>query len=139
MNFKDVKEGDKIYIVNEGTDFGIRLETHEIKSIVEKERINNVTKEKYITKYFYLDDGTSFTVDLEFYYDDTNIGFIFADKVKAQKFFLKKEQDIYCDLIKKAKNALKTYNECIELMNNISMQRDKIEQDLILNGYNLEI
>ena len=129
MNFKDLKEGDEIYIVNEGIGFGIRLETHKIESII--------IKEEYNQEYFYLDDGTSFIVDLDFNKINSQ-GFIFSDKVKAQKYFLMKQPQVYSTLIGKAAGKLKQYNDLVEIMNNISEQKDEIEQDLILNGYTLE-
>lgn len=130
MNFKDLKIGDKLYVVNEGSNFGIRLEEHAIEEIIEA----------YGSEYlaFKLDDTCTAYIYKTFFEDD-KCGIYFVNKAEAQQYFLKKEQDIYCDLIKKSANALKEYNTYVEIINNISKERDNIEQDLILNGYNLEI
>ena len=127
MKFKDLKEGDNIYVVNKGDDFGIRLETHVVESI-----------EVYDTyKYLSLDDSCGLMVD-DACKDLDNIGFFFTNIEKAQKFYLKEEHEVYCSLIGKASKYLRKYNNLVEIMNNISEQRDEIEQDLILNGYTLE-
>jgi hypothetical protein len=127
MKFKDLKEGDNIYVVNKGSDFGIRLETHVVESI-----------EVYDTyKYLNLDDSGGLMVD-DACKDLDNIGFFFTNLEKAQKSYLKEEHEVYCSLIGKASKYLRQYNNLVEIMNNISEQRDEIEQDLILNGYTLE-
>ena len=128
MKFKDLKEGDKIYVVNKGADFGIRLEIHVVESI-----------EVYDTyKYLNLDDSGGLMVD-DRCKDLDNIGFFFTNLEKAQKFYLKEEHEVYCSLIGKASKYLKQYNDLVEIMNNISKERDNIETELILNGSNLEI
>ena len=130
MNFKDLKIGDKLYVVNEGIDFGIRLEEHVIEEIIE------AYGGEYLA--FKLDDTcTAYIYKTLFKHD--KCGIYFVNKADAQQYFLKKGQDVYFDLVKKAANALKEYNTYIEIMNNISKERDNTEQDLILNGYNLEI
>lgn len=127
MKFKDLKEGDNIYVVNKGDDFGIRLETHVVESI-----------EVYDTyKYLNIDDSGGLIVD-DTCKDLDSIDFFFTNLKKAQKFYLKEEHEVYCSLIGKASKYLRKYNNLVEIMNNISEQRDEIEQDLILNGYTLE-
>ena len=127
MKFKDLKEGDKIYVVNKGSDFGIRLETHVVESI-----------EVYDTyKYINLDDSGVLMVD-DACKDSDNISFIFTNLEKAQKFYLKEEHEVYCSLIGKASKYLRQYNNLVEIMDNISKERDNIETELILNGSNLE-
>lgn len=127
MKFKDLKEGDNIYVVNKGVDFGIRLETHVVESI-----------EVYDTyKYLNLDDSGGLMVD-DTCKDSDNIGFIFTNLEKAQKFYLKEEHEVYCSLIGKASKYLRQYNDLVEIMDNISKERDNIETELILNGSNLE-
>ena len=127
MNFKDLKIGDKLYVVNKGADFGIRLETHVVESI-----------EVYDTyKYLNLDDSGGLMVD-DTCKNSDNIGFFFTNLEKAQKFYLKEEQEVYCSLIGKASKYLRQYNNLVEIMDNISKERDNIETELILNGSNLE-
>ena len=127
MKFKDLKEGDKIYVVNKGADFGIRLEIHVVESI-----------EVYDTyKYLNLDDAGGLMVD-DACKDSDNIGFFFTNLEKAQKFYLKEEHEVYCSLIGKASKYLRQYNNLVEIMNNISNERDRIEEEMILNGSYLE-
>lgn len=129
MKFKDLKKGDKLYVVNEGLDFGIMVEEHVIEGITE------VYGGEYIA--IKLDDTCTAYIYKTLFESD-KCGIYFINKADAQQYFLKKEKDVYCDLIKKAANALNEYNKCIEIINNISKERDNTEQDLILNGYNLE-
>lgn len=127
MKFKDLKEGDNIYVVNTGADFGIRIETHVVESI-----------KVYDTyKYLNLDDTSRLMVEEAFKNSD-RLGFFFTDIEKAQKYYLEKEHEIYCSLVGKATKYLKKYNDIVEIMNNISEERDRIETELILNGSNLE-
>lgn len=125
--FKDLKIGDKLYIVNEGESFGIRIEeptiigiTHECGDLV-----------------------LEFEGGLHGWIDETQenlkkCGFYFANLKDAQEYYLKKEHEIYCSLVGKAAKYLKKYNDIVEIMNNISEERDRIETELILNGSNLE-
>lgn len=129
IKFKDLKKGDEVYVVNEGEDFGVRLETHKVEMVVKKEEYNQ--------DHIHLDDGTAFIVDWDFNEIDSQ-GFIFTNKIKAQKHFLNKVHDVYCKLVGTAAKRLRQYNQCVEIMNNISEERDRIETELILNGSNLE-
>lgn len=125
--FKDLKVGDKLFIVNEGESFGIRIESPTITGI----------KYEYGSLVFELDDG------LHGYLDKSQenlkrCGFYFANLKDAQEYYLEKEYEIYCSLVGKAAKYLKKYNDIIEIMNNISEEREKIETELIINGRNLE-
>ena len=127
MNFKDLKIGDNIYVVNKGDDFGIRLETHVVESI-----------EVYDTyKYINLDDSGGLMVD-DTCKNSDNIGFFFTNLEKAQKFYLKEEPEVYFQLIGKATKYLRKYNDLVEIMDNIISQKNNIETELILNGSHLE-
>lgn len=125
--FKDLKVGDKLFIVNEGSSFGIRIESPTIIGI----------KHEYGDLVFELDDG------LHGYLNESQenlkrCGFYFANLEEAQRTYLEKEHEIYCSLVGKAAKYLKKYNDVVEIMNNISEERDRIETELILNGSNLE-
>jgi len=129
MTFKDLKKGDKLYVVNEGLDFGIRVEEHVIEEITE------AYGGEYIA--FKLDDTCTAYI-YENNIEDDKCGVYFANKKDAQKYFLKKEHEIYCTLVGKASKYLRQYNNLVEIMDNISKERDNIETELILNGSNLE-
>lgn len=121
MTFKELKEGDKLYIVNEGKDFGIRIEEHEIKKIT-SEYGDTVLK---------LDDTTSAYID-EILANTDKCGFYFINREDAEEYFLKKFNDVYYTLIARAAEYFKKYNRCVDIMNNISLIKDEIETDRIL-------
>ena len=125
--FKDLKVGDKIYILNEGESFGIRIESPTIIDITHE--CGDLVLE--------FEDGLHGWID-EKQENMKRCGFYFANLEEAQKSYLKKEHEIYCSLVGKAAKYLKKYNDIVEIMNNISEERDKIETELILNGNNLE-
>lgn len=129
MTFKELKKGDKLYVVNEGLDFGIRLEEHVIEEITE------AYGGEYLA--FKLDDTCTAYIYYTLFEGD-KCGVYFTNKKDAQKYFLKKEHEIYCTLVGKASKYLRNYNNCVEIMNNISNERDRIEEEMILDGSNLE-
>ena len=129
MTFNELKKGDKVFIVNFGDSFGIRIEEHIIKEITKA----------YGGEYFAfkLDDTSTAYICKECINDD-KYDFYFVNKNDAQEYFLKKYSDVYSSLIVKAAQHLKFYNECVGTMDNMSKEKDNIETELILNGYNLE-
>lgn len=132
MTFKDLKIGDKVFVVNEEKTtfgrktFGIKIETRTIK------------------KTFYECDDLVLVFDEGFGYIDKTCENskeympYFVNLQDAQKHFLKKEPEVYSSLVGEAAKYLKKYNDIVEIMNNISEERDKIETELIINGSNLE-
>lgn len=127
MNFKDLKIGDKLYVVNQGDSFGMRIEEH---------IINDIKFDELGMKLF-MDDTSVVYVDKSVL-NSNKCGCCFLDKKDAQKNFLKKYINVYSDFVHKASKHLKKYNDCVEIMNNISKEKDNIETELILNGSNLE-
>lgn len=129
MAFNDLKKGDKLFVVNQGYSFGIRIEEHIIEEITEA----------YGGEYFAfkLDDTTTAYIYKDCINDD-KCSFYFVNKNDAQEYFLKKYPDVYNGFIVKAAQYLKIYNECIGALDNMSKEQDNIETELILNGYNLE-
>ena len=127
MTFKEIKEGDNIFVVNEGENFGIRIEKHEIIKI---------TKDSF-TIYLTLDDSSLLFIDKSLA-EKERCGFCFTSLKDAMAYFLEKENEIYSSLVRKTAKYIKKYNDCIEIMNSISKEKDRVEKELVLNGCNLE-
>lgn len=82
MNFKDLKIGDKLYVVNEGIDFGIRLEEHAIEEIIDAYGGECLA--------FKLDDTCTAYIYKTLFEND-KCGIYFVNKADAQQYFLKKK------------------------------------------------
>ena len=94
--FRELKEGDKIYMINEGTDVGyIRIEEYILEEALHPdERI----KGTYIAKH---KDCTWPLIIHESLLDKNNCGFIFTDLENAFELYRKKSNDIMENLSKK--------------------------------------
>ena len=104
-NLKQLKEGDKIYMINEGTDVGyIRIEEYILEEALHPdERI----KGTYIAKQ---KDCTWPLIIHESLLDKNNCGFIFTDLESAFELYKKKSNDIMENLSKKIKKAFTEYH-----------------------------
>ena len=103
--FRELKEGDKIYMINEGTDVGyIRIEEYILEEALHPdERI----KGTYIAKH---KDCTWPLIIHESLLDKNNCGFIFTDLENAFELYRKKSNDIMENLSKKIKKAFTEYH-----------------------------
>ena len=103
--FRKLKEGDKIYMINEGTDVGyIRIEEYILEEALHPdERI----KSTYIAKQ---KDCTWPLIIHESLLDKNNCGFIFTDLESAFELYKKKSNDIMENLSKKIKKAFTEYH-----------------------------
>ena len=106
--FRELKEGDKIYMINEGTDVGyIRIEEYILEETLHPdERI----KGTYIAKQ---KDCTWPLIIHESLLDKNNCGFIFTDLESAFELYKKKSNDIMENLSKKIKKAFTEYHNLI--------------------------
>jgi hypothetical protein len=127
MTFKDLKEGDNIFVVNEGEDFGIRIEKHEIIKFTQDSLTIELT----------LDDSSLLFIDKSLA-EKERCSFYFTNLKDAMVYFLEREVETYSSFVRKAAKYLKKYNDCVEIMDSISNERDRVETELVLNGYNLE-
>lgn len=127
MTFNDLKKENKLFVVNQGDSFGMRIEEH---------IINDIKFDELGMKLF-MDDTSVVYVDKSIL-NSNKCGCCFLDKKDAQENFLKKYINVYSDFVHKASKHLKKYNDCVEIMNNMSKEKEDIETELILNGSNLE-
>lgn len=127
ITFKDLNIGDNLYVVNKGAEFGLRIETHKI---VNKDYDCGYLELK-------LDDTNSVYID-ELSFDSSRCGFLFTNINDAKTFFLQTYNSVYSELVGKAAKYLKKYNDIVEIMNDISEEREQIETELIIYGNNLE-
>lgn len=125
--FNDLNVGDKIFIVNEGEPFGIRIETP------------TITEKKYECDDLVLefDDGLHGWIDVSLQNSD-RCGFYFANLQDAQEYYMQRVDNVYSKMMEKAAKAIKKYGELVVSMNNVSKERDNIKMEMIKNGCNLE-
>lgn len=102
--FRELKEGDKIYIINEGTAVGyLRIEEYILEEALHPdERV----KGTYIAKQ---KDCTWPLIIHESLLDETDCGFIFTDIENAFELYKQKSNDIMENLSKKIKKAFTEY------------------------------
>ena len=102
--FRELKEGDKIYIINEGTAVGyLRIEEYILEEPLHPdERV----KGTYIAKQ---KDCTWPLIIHESLLDENDCGFIFTDLENAFELYKKKSSDIMNNLIKKIKKIHDEY------------------------------
>lgn len=117
--FKELKKGDKIFIVNEGEMFGLRIEVHKIISI-EKDKLKFVTNIKL--------DDTSIISIYDSLLSKTTMGFYFTNLEEAEAFFLEKSVDTYVKYMGKAAGYLAEYNRCVEIVDQMNKEIEKIKE-----------
>ena len=116
--FRELKAGDKIYVINEGTSAGyLRIEEYILEEPLHPdERV----KGTYIAKQ---KDCSYPLIIHESLLDDTDCGFIFTNLEQALELYKEKSKDIMENLIKKIKKVQEEYynlaNAYITIYNNL--------------------
>lgn len=102
--FRELKEGDKIYVINEGTATGyLRIEEYILEEPLHPdERV----KGTYIAKQ---KDCSYPLIIHESLLNDTDCGFIFTNLEQALELYKEKSKDIMENLIKKIKKVQEEY------------------------------
>ena len=116
--FRELKAGDKVYVINEGTNVGyIRIEEY----ILEEPLTEHPEKIKgtYVAK----QKNCSWPLIIhETLLDETNCGFIFTNLEEASELYIKKSEDIMLKIQKK-------YNEIMD-------EAKSLHKDIMLVGKN---
>ena len=94
--FRELKEGDKIYVINEGTDVGyLRIEEYILEEALHP---SNKVVGTYIAKQ---KDCSWDLIIHESLLDKSNCGFIFTTLEKAMELYIKKSEELVDKLFKK--------------------------------------
>ena len=134
--FKELKSGDKIYVVNEGSSVGyIRLEEYILEeSLHPSEKVVGT----YIAKQ---KDCTWDLIIHESLLNDSNCGFIFTTFEEALDFYVKKAEEVALKIQKKYNEAYnnikKIWYDYMDILKNIKNIKEKnYSQITISKQYN---
>lgn len=122
--FKELKSGDKIYVVNEGSSVGyIRLEEYILEeSLHPSEKVVGT----YIAKQ---KDCTWDLIIHESLLNDSNCGFIFTTLEEALEFYVKKAEEVALKIQKKYNeaydNVKKLWYDYMAILKNVKNVKEK--------------